>query len=205
MGAPIPIKAEGDVTHMRSIDRVINGYEIAISANTKYPELCVKWLDYQYGEEASLIANFGNREGESYVILDDGTYQWGELITNNPDGLTVNQARGMYTTMNAPYEDYNRVMGAWSDTQKDAQKIWTKSTSLDDGVIPNSVTMTEDEQTEFASIMTDITTYVAEYTVNTIMGQDTQDFEAFRDQLRSMEIERAIELKQAGVDRYNER
>ena len=41
--------------------------------------------------------------------------------------------------------------------------------------------------------------------MNTIMGQDTQDFDAFRKQLKSMGIERATELKQAGVDRYNQR
>lgn len=203
VGAPIPVKKEGDVTHLRSFDRLINGYHISVSADTEYPELCVKWLDFQYGEEASLIANFGNREGESYIIEPDGTYKWGELITNNPDGMTQNQARGKFTTMNAPYEDYNRVMGAWTETQLNAQKIWTKSTSLDDGVIPEAVTMNEAEQEEFASIMSDITTFVAEYTVNTIMGQTTSDFDAFREQLKSMGIERAIELKQAGVDRYN--
>ncbi len=205
VGAPVPVKKQGDVTHLRSEDRLINGYHIAIAADSEYPELCVKWLDYQYGEEASLVANFGIREGESYVIEADGTYKWGELITNNPDGMTQNQARGMYTTMNAPYEDYSRVMGAWSDIQKEAQNIWCQETSKDDGVIPVSVTMTADEQDEYSSIMSDITTYVAEYTVNTIMGQDTQDFASFREQLKDMGIERAIELKQAGVDRYNKR
>ena len=96
-------------------------------------------------------------------------------------------------------------MGAWSDIQKEAQNIWCQETSKDDGVIPVSVTMTADEQDEYSSIMSDITTYVAEYTVNTIMGQDTQDFASFREQLKDMGIERAIELKQAGVDRYNKR
>lgn len=204
VGAPVPVKKEGDVTHLRSADILMNGYCIAIAADSEYPELCVKWMDYQYGEEASFVSNYGNREGESYVI-ENGQPKWGELITANPDGMTQNQARGMYTTMNAPYEDYNRVMGAWNDIQKEAQNIWCQETSKDDGVIPTAVTMTADEQDEYSSIMSDITTFVAEYTVNTIMGQDTQDFDAFRDQLKSMGIERAIELKQAGVDRYNQR
>lgn len=203
VGAPIPVQKKGDETHLRNPDILTNAVEMAISADTEYPELCVRWMDYQYSDEASLVANFGTREGESYTIEPDGTYKWGELITNNPDGLTQNQARTKFTTLNAPYEDYNRVMGSWTEDQLEAQKTWTAS--KDDGVIPTSVTMSEAEQDELSGIMSDITTFVAEYTVNTIMGQDTQDFDAFREQLKSMGIERAIELKQAGVDRYNER
>ncbi len=203
VGAPIPVQKEGDVTHLRNKDLLMNTMSIAISAQTKSPELCVKWMDYQFGEEASLVANYGTREGESYTIEADGTYKWGTLITDNPDGLTQNQARTKYTTLNAPYEDYSRVMGAWSDIQLNAQKTW--QSGKDDWAVPVAVTMSEAEQDEYSSIMSDITTYVAEYTVNTIMGQDTQDFDAFREQLKSMGIERATELKQAGVDRYNQR
>ncbi len=203
VGAPIPVQKEGNVTHLRNKDLLMNTMSIAISAQTKSPELCVKWMDYQFGEEASLVANYGTREGESYTIEADGTYKWGTLITDNPDGLTQNQARTKYTTLNAPYEDYSRVMGAWSDIQLNAQKTW--QSGKDDWAVPVAVTMSEAEQDEYSSIMSDITTYVAEYTVNTIMGQDTQDFDAFREQLKSMGIERATELKQAGVDRYNQR
>ncbi len=94
-------------------------------------------------------------------------------------------------------------MGAWSDIQLNAQQTW--QSGKDDWAVPVAVTMSEAEQDEYSSVMSDITTYVAEYTVNTIMGQDTQDFDAFRKQLKSMGIERATELKQAGVDRYNQR
>lgn len=203
VGAPIPVKNEGDETHIRNIDRLVNTMGIAISASTKYPVECVRWMDYQYTEEASFVGNYGTREGESYIIKDDGTYAWGELITKNPDGLTQNQARTKYTTLNPPYEDYTRVMGSWTETQLEAQQIW--AACGDDGVISSSITMTEAEQNETADIMGDINTYVAEYTVNTIMGNSSVSFEDFRTQLRNMGIERAIELRQAAVTRYNER
>ncbi len=115
VGAPISVQKEGEVTHLRNKDLLMNTMSIALSAQTKHPELCVKWRDYQFGEEASLVSNYGTREGESYTIEADGTYKWGTLITDNPEGLTQNQARTKYTTLNAPYEDYSRVMGAWSD------------------------------------------------------------------------------------------
>ena len=37
------------------------------------------------------------------------------------------------------------------------------------------------------------------------MGNASQSFDEFRAQLKSMNIDRAIELKQAAVDRYNAR
>ena len=203
VGAPIPVKNEGDKTHIRNIDRLMNTMCIAIAASTKYPTECVRWLDYQYSEEASFVGNYGIREGESYILKDDGTYAWGELITKNPDGLTQNQARTKYTSLNAPFEDYTRVMGSWTQTQLDAQQIW--AACGDDGVISSSITMTEDEQNESADIMSDISTYVAEYTVNTIMGNNSVSFDDFRAQLQNMGIERAIELKQEAVTLYNER
>ena len=69
-------------------------------------------------------------------------------------------------------------MGSWTQTQLDAQQIW--AACGDDGVISSSITMTEDEQNESADIMSDISTYVAEYTVNTIMGNNSVSFDDFR-------------------------
>ena len=53
--------------------------------------------------------------------------------------------------------------------------------------------------------MGDITTFATEFTVNYVMGNASQSFDEFRAQLKSMNIDRAIELKQAAVDRYNAR
>ena len=69
-----------------------------------------------------------------------------------------------YTTSNAPYEDYNRVMGMWADTQKETQARLMESDYS--GYISDSITMTEAEQEEFSDIMGDITTFVQEFTVN---------------------------------------
>ena len=117
--------------------------------------------------------------------------------------LTQSQGRMRYTTNNAPYEDYNRVMGMWSDTQKVTQQRLMESDYS--GYISDSITMTEAEQEEFSDIMGDVTTLVQEYTVNYVMGNTSQTFDEFRAQLKSMNIEQATALKQAAVDRYNER
>lgn len=94
-------------------------------------------------------------------------------------------------------------MGMWTDVQRDTQKRLMESDYS--GYISDSITMTEAEQEEFSDIMGDITTFATEYTVNYIMGNTDQSFDDFRAQLKSMNVERAIALKQAAVDRYNER
>ena len=162
-------------------------------------------MDAQYGEEAAFVMNYGVTEGKedgSYYFDDNGPH-WGGLITNTPDGLTQGQARQRYTTNNAPYEDYNRVMGMWTDTQRETQARLMESDYS--AYISDSITMTEAEQEEFSDIMGDITTFATEFTVNYVMGNASQSFDEFRAQLKPMNIDRAIELKQAAVDRYNAR
>ena len=66
--------------------------------------------------------------------------------------------------------------------------------------------MTSEEGTESASIYTDIETYVQECNVKFIMGQmSLDDYDSYRDTIKSMGIDRVIQLKQAALDRYNSR
>lgn len=191
------------MNHLRNVDLQVSGWAFAVSAQTEYPVECVKWLDFLYSDEGAFITNYGTHEGESYIEQPDGTYIWGELITNNPDGLTQNEVHTKYTTLNAPYEDYTRVSTAWNASQSGAQKIWTQS--MDDWVIPTAVIMSADENKEYAGIMADIETYVSEYTIKYIMGVNSIGHEDFLAQLDSMNVGRAIELRQAALDRFNAR
>ncbi len=68
------------------------------------------------------------------------------------------------------------------------------------------LTNTAEEGTQFASKYTDIETYVQECNVKFIMGQmSLDDYDSYRDTLKSMGIEDCIALKQAALDRYNAR
>ena len=205
VGTKIPVK-EGGTAHYRMPNMLTNTYCVAVNAKSKHLEEAIKWMDLQYGEKAAFVLNYGTIEGKedgSYYYDEEGKPHWGGIITNNPDGLTQSQGRMKYTTNNAPYEDYNRVMGMWADVQKQTQARLMESDYS--GYISDSITMTEAEQEEFSDIMGDITTYVQEYTCNYIMGNTTQAFDDFRAQLKSMGVDQAIALKQAAVDRYSQR
>ena len=88
--------------------------------------------------------------------------------------------------------------------QQEGYRIW----SLNEPTqwISNRTTMTADENAEYSKLYTDIETYVQECNVKFIMGQmSLDDYDAYRDTLRSMGIERCIELRQAALDRFNAR
>ena len=60
----------------------------------KHPELVAEFLNYGYTEEGHMLYNFGI-ENISYV-MEDGYPRYTELITNNPDGLTMQYAMSQY-------------------------------------------------------------------------------------------------------------
>lgn len=203
VAAPIPVKNAGDETHMRNRDLFVNNMTIAISANTEYPTEAIRWMDYFYSVEGSLMQNFGLEENRTYVVQPDGSYKWSELITKNPDGMTQNEARTKYTSLNAFYEDYTRVTSSWSEEQKKAQQVWVAS--KDDGVIPNELTMTAEENQQYASIMSEIQTFVDEQAVKMIMGTSQMSYEDFVKEIKAMGIDDAIAIYQNALDRYNNR
>ena len=68
------------------------------------------------------------------------------------------------------------------------------------------ITLTDVESTENANIMPDIVTFVTENTVKFITGvKPLSEYDGFVSQIKNMNIQRAIEIQQAALDRYNAR
>lgn len=204
VACPIPVKNKGDTTHLRSPDvQVLNSF--VITTKCQQPEIAMQWFDYQYSEEGSFLMNYGVREGESYMYNDAGVPCWGPLVTDPQDGMSQLEARSRYTAFNAMYEDYGRVLRARDPVQLACFDTWGKDTSKADWLIPSYVTLTSDESKKYSGIMSDIETYVSENVVKFIMGTSSISFDDFRKQLESMGIQEAIQIQQAGLDRYNQR
>ena len=72
--------------------------------------------------------------------------------------------------------------------------------------MPSGVELSSDEGSENSAIMADIDTYVKESIPKFITGQlSMDDWDGFVKQIKDMNIDRAIELHQAALDRYNNR
>jgi putative aldouronate transport system substrate-binding protein len=68
------------------------------------------------------------------------------------------------------------------------------------------VTLNDDEAAEYSRLFTDIQTYVTEAAVQFINGsRPLSEFDSYLERLKSMEIERCIELYQVAYGRYMNR
>ena len=182
----------------------ING--AAITTKASNPELCARLLDYAYSEEGSMFNNFGI-EGVSYE-MKDGVPTYTELITNNPDGLAMGQALPMYAKAagEGPFIQDERYIVQYyqNPAQKAALDIWGDN-NHENHMLPQ-ITLTKEESSEFARLNNAIETYSSEMLIKFIVGNEALDnYDAYIEQLKSMGIERCIEIEQNALDRFNAR
>jgi putative aldouronate transport system substrate-binding protein len=68
------------------------------------------------------------------------------------------------------------------------------------------VTPTPEESAEFANIMADVNTLVDEMTLKIILGTEPLEaYDEYQEKLQSVKLSRAIEIKQAALERYLQR
>ncbi len=215
VGAPQPTKDPDDPTYVEPAYRdntytmMVSGVCNSVSAESDNIELAVRWLDGFYAEEIALNANYGTEEYEGTVWHNDDTTSTGRLIDydyrySNPDGKSSGMILVEYSAKNPPIRYEGMQVECSPQVKKDGYEIWKLYEPVN--AVPTRITPTSEEGTEFASLYTDIETYVQECNVKFIMGQmSLDDYDSYRDTLTQMGIDRCIELRQAALDRYNAR
>ncbi len=204
-GAQYPVHNEGEVPFFNLGETPYNGVGAAITTSNENIVETVKWLDYKYSKEGHMLFNFGI-EGESYEMVD-GYPTYKEIITKNPEGLSMSVALAKYVPVgwSGPVIQAKEYAEQYTSMpeQKEAVENWKKGSN--ERVIP-PVTPTQEESSEYASIMNDIGTYKSEMINKFIMGEEPlSNFDEFVKTIESMGIERAIEIKQAALERFNKR
>ena len=205
-GTVPPSVIKGETYKFDSWSKYPIGRIAAISASSEHPIEAAKFCDYFYSEAGHMYMNWGI-EGESYVIDENGNPEFTELVTNNPDGLSVDQVLIQYALSADDFffcMDPQLWLARMSlPEQREMLPRW--ATGSLDRIMP-PVLPTSDEAAEMASIMGEVKTYVDEMFTKFVMGVESLDnFDMYMDNLRSLGIERAIELKQMQLDRYNSR
>ncbi len=205
---PQPLTADGKKNKFSLISHPYIGDSAAISAKCQYPELAAKYLDYLYGEEGHMLANFGI-EGVSYT-MKDGYPTYTDLIMDNPDGLPVSQAMSLYIrgNMTGPFIQDQRYIEQYYHLprQQEALKVWTQAGDEAFAALMPPLTPTAEEATEYSNIINDINKYCDESISAFVSGtRPLSELDSFVETLKSMRIERAIEIQQAGYDRYLKR
>lgn len=208
--APYPKQADGsDTSYIFSSGRVQNfTWVVTTSAKGAMLDKAMKWLDYAYSPEGKNYWNFGEK-GVSWEEKDGKPVYTDKVIKNE---LGASEAKVLYTGLSntglgeqlldslATTEDGikpDEVAGnTWA---KDADKALAS-------IYPSSVTMTEDEAKEAATIMNTLNTYCSENAMKFMTGdRPVSDYDKFVKELKDQGLERLTEIKQAAYDRYLKR
>ena len=194
-----PIAGYGDSRHKAT-------GSVSISTDCENIELAARLLDYGYSEEGRLLYNYGV-EGVSYDMVE-GVATYTDEVLDNPDGLSITHAIAKYarSCYGGPfvqelnyYTQYLQV-----PTVKEAPSIWTVDTTMDH-MYPNATPTTE-EADELATITSEMETYVNEMILKFVLGTKSFDeWDEYVADVESFGLDRAIEIKEAALERYNAR
>lgn len=200
---PNPVLNKGDSFPVDiSVYRVTESIGAMVSANCENREAAARVIDYIYGEEGDMLANFGV-EGITYEMVD-GKPQFTDYVLNNPDGMSIQVALSHYAgNNNKPFlVDREMMLGTYAlDVQRKSLDVWATPDGKVKSVPPLS--LSSEEAQEYSAIITDVQTYADEYKLKFIMGTEPlENFPQFVENIKSMNIERAIEIQQAAYDRY---
>ena len=204
-----PVQKEGDVNHLRAENFLVTNGGVGISTSCENVELAAKLIDYWFSDEGRYFLTFGI-EGTTYELDQDGHPQYTDLILNNPDGLSQAAAKALYLGdfgfHTVDHDDYIYLDTGLTADQTKAPDIWTATSDNAYG-IPNVVSMTVEESTENASLLSDIGTYVSTWTLQAITGDQELTEESFAEFRATLEdqlhIDQCLANKQAALDRYN--
>ena len=183
------------------------GAGIGISTACENKELAAKWVDFHYAEQGHMLLNFGI-EGESYNMVNNQP-EFTEEILHNPEGLSVELALvkyGMGGISEAFFHD-PLVRYARFGTFPVQRETIERTQTIDLSYKLPPITPTSEESSEYANIMSEVNTYLLESWAKFINGSLSveTDYDNFIATMESLGIERAVELRQAALDRYMQR
>ena len=145
--------------------------------------------------------NFGE-EGTHFNIVD-GDYKYSDLIMNNPDGLSPQDALRSFgiQSMLTLLQDARYERAFVSDEVNRIRDIYEQEGHIGDAF--PTLAFTEDEQDIINEKYTEIETYMNETVDKFIMGVESLDkFDDYVAQIDSMGLADVLAVYQAAYDRY---
>ncbi|NRF94346.1 ABC transporter substrate-binding protein [Paenibacillus frigoriresistens] len=203
-----PVLKKGDEPKFVQASWEYDNVGTVITSANKHAAETVKALDYLYSEEGAMLKNFGI-EGQTYTKVD-GQPKYTDLILKNPDNLPIGQAMAKYFIANYGFSglDDDRYNDQYYQlpAQKDAVKLYAKYANNAYKVMLPPVVLSTDEAKESAKILNDVSTLLTEQITKIVMGAaKVEDYDKTVEQVKKMNMDRAVEIYQTATDRYNKR
>lgn len=207
VGAPYPRLEAGQELHWDDCDvwprMQQSEAAVVISKDCQNVEAAMKFLNYGYTEEGAELFNWGV-EGINWDWQGDERV-YNDTMLNNKFG--TEEASYIYKVHFAPKLNYPDVEVhanlLKNEGARNSRLRWSDDDKVDSSLQLPPFQLDEEDQQVLAEMTTPIYTYVDEMTLKFITGAEPlENFNSFRDTIRSMGMEEAIALKQKGFDAY---
>lgn len=204
---PYPKKNADDQLHIGCITYEVETGHSRVFVNAKMdPErlaIAMRWWDYMYSDEAFLLCNYGI-EGRSYELVD-GKPVFTDLVLNNEEGMDYALWSWKYKLFNGTFRYTGYAMPAENaQASLDSITMWARDNDRANMLPPSSIPL--EYTSEYNGIMSEVNTYRDQMVLKFILGvEPLEKFDEYVETLKSLGIERAIEIQQIALDMYNNR
>src|SRR5699024_9609122 len=204
VGMPALKGPHGDQTYSSVNHRAGTIASFAITSENQYPAATVRWIDHFFGEDGAKLLYLGV-EGETFEETEDGEYEFVEEITNNPDGLTFDQALAQYLTYPGG-NHVGRVQEKYFKGSEATQQELDATEKLEEYVIDEvwpEFTYTKEENEKLKTFGQDIDKYVGEMRDKFITGDASFDeWDHYVEEIKKMNLEEYMNIKEKAYERY---
>ena len=201
-GAPEPKLEEGQVLGFGSVTDI--NINLVICTTCKNPEVALQWLDYHFSEEGSILCQYGI-EGEGLAYDKDGKPCYSDLISNNPDGLTMDSALNAYAiNINMYAKNGATQLTAYTELQQEALAAWDGQRQVTKSSFVRLFALNSEETDIVQKYYTDISTYVSEQVGKYLIGEADIDttWDEYVATVESMGIDQVVEAYVSAGERY---
>ena len=200
-GISEPLMEEGQTVGFGDITDISINLMVCTSCDD--PETALEWLDYHFSEDGSILCQYGI-EGEG-LEYKDGKPNYSDLISNNPDGLSTDNALNAYAiNMNMFASNGTTLRAAYDEVQQEALNAWNDKREVTKSSFTNLFTLDADETATVQRYYADISTYVAEQVGKFLIGEADIDenWDTFVETVESMGIDEVIDAYTTAGERY---
>ncbi|WP_130860633.1 extracellular solute-binding protein [Gracilibacillus phocaeensis] len=204
-----PLTSEFQSEKMAARTPLVNTGVFAITSENEYPEATIRWVDYLYSDEGSVLYNFGV-EGEDFEYIDDK--QGARYLT--PEGMERNEFVSKIKPLGVAeprIHDYIQELSLHKQEETDPQDAHIMQQTLEH-IKPFAqptfpiVHFTEDELQTLKSVRTDIEDYIEQAEAQFITGRTSieSDWDDYLNTLEAMNVEEYIQVNSAAYERWKE-
>lgn len=199
--APL-VENEGDTYKFRMKSALVGNGNMSITSGCDDPELALQFMNWFYTWDGYMLTNYG-QENVCFEYNENGDPVYTDFIVNNPDGYNVMNLRNMYT--NPVFNNYNNsttVFYTYGETELAAFEIWNTN-GTDECSMP-TLSLTTDENSEYAEIASSVYTYATEQVLKWMTGEvelTDESWDTYVAQCNDLGVEDAVEIYQNVYDR----